>query len=95
MSSLGLSDSPLPKFPKLERSRELSSIERDAKWCRWNAESLTRHARGLHILPEFETRAEDELRMAETALSEALLAVKVTLGQFREAREKFSLIAAE
>lgn len=55
----------------------MTNIETKSIWVRDDAEGIARYVRMLDTLPEFETRAEDEIKNAENALTEALLVVKL------------------
>ena len=66
----------------------LEQIRQKADWVRKDAESVTRYVRMLSGLPPWETRAEDTVRAAETALTEALLAVKVAKAELERKRPK-------
>lgn len=62
-----------------EHNSALSYIASDAKWTRYGAENITRHINLLRVIPGFETKAADELKNAQLALREALLAVSVAI----------------
>ena len=76
------------------QSIALDNIARYSEWVRNDAESVARYVRVLQSLPEFETLAEDEIAKAETALTEALLAVKLARSELKNKRVKH-LVAAE
>lgn len=72
----------------------IANIEAKAKWVRDDAEGIARYVRMLDTLPAFETRAEDEIKNAENALTEALLVVKLARSALDKKRRP-ALQAAE
>ena len=61
---------------------DLERIERYANHARNNATSVRAAVRILRVQPDFETRAEDALKVAEVELEEALNAVRVAMQEF-------------
>ena len=64
----------------------LTGIENKASWIRDDAVDLARYVRMIPNLPEYETRAEDMVDLAELALTEALLSVKLTKSELSKKR---------
>ena len=75
------------------REIALQGIETKANWVRDDAMNLDRFVRMLADLPEYETLAEDAVREAEMALTEALLSVKLSRSQLE--KKRVMLVAAE
>lgn len=73
----------------------LGDIERKASWVRMDAEDLARYVRLVVSLPDFDTEAEDSVSNAETALTEALLAVKISKLELERKRKIPELEPAE
>lgn len=63
-------------------SHDLERIERHARHAMNSAVSITGAVRVLRARPGFETRAEDQLRCAETELEAALTAVRGAMQEF-------------
>jgi hypothetical protein len=68
----------------------LMNIASKADMVRRDAEGTARYVRVLVGLPEFETRAEEAVGAAETALTEALLAVKLAKAELIKKRVTIS-----
>ena len=66
----------------LIREGDLNRIERNARHAMNNAVSITGAVRILRARPAFDTRAEDQLRCAETELEAALNAVRKAMQEF-------------
>ena len=66
----------LPKRSDPFRQIALGGIENHSKWLQDSSASLVRYLKMLVERPSFESRAEDEMARAETALTEALATVK-------------------
>lgn len=71
----------------------LEGIERKAEWVRRDASSLARYVRMLEELPDFDTKAEHAAKEAESALTEALLSVKLARSELAKKRPVNLLIA--
>ena len=64
----------------------LMNIASKADMVRRDAEGTARYVRMLTGLPEFDTRAEEAVGAAETALTEALLTVKLAKAELVKKR---------
>lgn len=73
-----MNDADLDRY----RSIALHGIERHSEWVKLSAENIGRYTRDLLSCPPYETEAENTMRAAETALSEALLAVKLAIAEY-------------
>lgn len=69
-------------------SIELEGIERKALHLIEDARGLLSYMRLLRVTPDFETRAEDELRNAKAALTDALQAVDHAIAQYERTEKR-------
>lgn len=77
-----------------DRSMALAGIETKATYTRHDAHDLAQYVRMLTDLPDYETRAEEAVQLAENTLAEALLAVKLVRSELEKKRHH-QLQAAE
>lgn len=78
-----------------DRAGTLGWIEIKAGHIRHDAERTAFYVRRLADLPDYETKAEDTVKLAELALTEALLVVKLAKAELARKRATPSLVAAE